>query len=456
MNKRVIFAVSSMIVFGFLAYTPSLQVQAQSPLTYTGVNLAGADFGEQSLPGTFGTDYTYPTHAEVDYFVSKGMNVFRLPFRWERLQRAQFGSFDAAEQARIDDFVSYATSRGASVVLDPHNYARYYGQVIGQGVPVEAFADFWTRLANRYKNNSRVIFGLMNEPNSMPTELWRDDANRAIQAIRSTGATNLILVPGNAWTGAHSWTQSWYGTPNAVAMLAITDPLNNYAFDVHQYLDSNYSGTSEQCVSATIGAEKLVEFTNWLRQYNRRGFLGEFGGGRNETCYAALDNMLSYLDANREVWVGWTYWAAGPWWGEYIFTLEPTNCPTNCTDRPQMIPLSRHLAGVPSPIEPIRVVLSRDTTNQLRATITISNPLVNPVPGVTMTLVRASTLDGSAFVDGVPVPQSFGTINPGQSVTATVTFPGTASVPSGFSGLVRVDLSYTGGTYSETEQVITR
>lgn len=104
---------------------------------------------------------------------------------------------------------------------------------------------------------------------------------------------------------------------------------------------------------------------------------------------------------------------------------------------------------------PIRVVLSRDVTNQLRATITITNPLPDAVPGVSMILVRASTLDGSAFVDGVPLPQSFGTLTPGQSVTATVTFPGTASVPSGFSGLVRVDLSYTGGTYTETEQVTT-
>jgi hypothetical protein len=112
-------------------------------------------------------------------------------------------------------------------------------------------------------------------------------------------------------------------------------------------------------------------------------------------------------------------------------------------------------APVSSSPNPILVRLSRNASNQLQATITLSNPLADPLPGVTMTLVRASTLDGSAFVDGEPVPQAFGTINPGQSVTATVTFPGTAGVPSGFSGLVRVDLSYTGGTYTETEQVVT-
>ncbi len=315
-----------------------------APVTYTGVNLAGADFGENNLPGTYNVHYTYPTHSEVDYFVGKGMNTFRLPFRWERLQQSQNAAFNSAELARLDDIVNYATGKGAYVVLDPHNYARYYGTVIGQGnVPASAFADFWTRLANRYKTNNRVIFGLMNEPHDMTTELWRDDANVAISAIRATGATNLILVPGNGYTGAASWLLNWYGTPNGTVMLSITDPLNNFAFDVHQYLDTDSSGTSENCISSTIGSQRLNAFTNWLRTNNRRGFLGEFAGGRNTTCYAALGNMLDYMDANNDVWLGWTYWAAGPWWSEYIFTLEPTNCP-NCTDRPQLAVLAPHFA----------------------------------------------------------------------------------------------------------------
>ena len=316
-----------------------------APLTYTGVTLAGAEFGENNLPGIYNTHYTYPTHGEIDYFTGKGMNTFRIAFRWERIQQAQFAAFDATEAARLDDVVNYATGRGAYILLDPHNYARYFGTIIGQtGVPSSAFADFWTKLANRYKTNPKVIFGLMNEPNTMPTETWRDDANAAIAAIRAAGATNLILVPGNAWTGAHSWLQNWYGTPNGTVMLTISDPLNNYAFEAHQYLDGDSSGTSENCMSATIGAERLTAFTNWLRQNNRRGFLGEFAGGRNSLCYTALDNMLNYVEANNDVWIGWTYWAAGPWWGEYILTLEPTNCPLNCTDRPQMAVLIPHFA----------------------------------------------------------------------------------------------------------------
>jgi endoglucanase len=41
----------------------------------------------------------------------------------------------------------------------------------------------------------------MNEPHNMPTELWVNNSNAAIKAIRNTGALQLILVPGNGWTG---------------------------------------------------------------------------------------------------------------------------------------------------------------------------------------------------------------------------------------------------------------
>jgi hypothetical protein len=41
--------------------------------------------------------------------------------------------------------------------------------------------------------------------------------------------------------------------------------------------------------------------------------------------------MLVYLNQNSDVWLGWAYWAAGPWWGNYRFSIEPSNG----VDRPQ-------------------------------------------------------------------------------------------------------------------------
>ncbi|HYX90376.1 MAG TPA: glycoside hydrolase family 5 protein, partial [Myxococcaceae bacterium] len=307
--------------------------------------------------GTHGIDYIYPDPAyasgynSADYYVGKGMTVFRLPFCWERLQRTRNQPLDGAELERLRTTVNRLLGKGVAVLLDPHNYARYGTSLIGSSaVPDSQFADFWRRLADEFKSNTDVLFGLMNEPYDLPTEQWVSSANAAIAAIRETGAQNLILVPGNAWTGADNWNQDWYGTPNAVALLNIRDPANNVAFEVHQYLDSDSSGTSTSCVSSTIGSERLRDFTAWLRLNGKKGFLGEFGAGTSQTCLAALDDLLGHLDANRDVYIGWTYWAGGPWWDNSWYSIEPTGS----TDQPRMDILELHLEpAAPPPDSPL-------------------------------------------------------------------------------------------------------
>jgi endoglucanase len=81
--------------------------------------------------GTYNVHYISPTLDEVDYFISKGANIIRLPFRWERLQPALFQAFNFAYLSRIKVFVDYVTATGCIVLLDTHNYARYLGHVIG-------------------------------------------------------------------------------------------------------------------------------------------------------------------------------------------------------------------------------------------------------------------------------------------------------------------------------------
>lgn len=306
-----------------------------------GVNLAGADFGETNLPGVYDTHYIYPSPSEVDYFVGRGMRAIRLPFRWERLQRSLRSALDATELARMESIVRYATGLGARVILDPHNYARYHGALVGTSeLSNDDYADLWRRLALVFADDDRVIFGLMNEPHTMPTEQWLAAANAAIAAIRGAGAQNLILVPGNSYTGAFSWADSWYGTPNAEVMLGVIDPMDRYAIEVHQYLDADSSGRGAECVSGTIGRERTVLFTSWLRDNGLRGFLGELGGADNAACEAAVHDLLSFIEANADVWLGWTWWAAGPWWGDYMFSIEPRG---DGSDSPQMLWLDDHL-----------------------------------------------------------------------------------------------------------------
>ncbi|HEY4188641.1 MAG TPA: glycoside hydrolase family 5 protein [Polyangia bacterium] len=323
-----------------------------SVLTRRGVSLSGAEFGS-AVPGVFGADYTYPTHAEVDYYVGKGMTIMRIPFRWERVQPTLSGPFDETELARLDDIVSYTLAVGSGVLLDPHNYARYDDVLIGYATVTAAdFADFWGKLADHYKDNTKIDFGLMNEPHSddasvagaqkLRTEDWVAAANGAIQAIRATGALNLITVSGNGWDTASGWNDTWYGSPNGNQLLNIVDPADNFAFEAHQYMDSDGSGTSGTCVASNTGSTRLTAFTAWLRGNKRHGFLGEFGGGPNETCLAAIDDMLTHIDTYADVYLGWTWWGAGPWWGpNYIFTVEPNA--TTGADQPQMGVLVQHL-----------------------------------------------------------------------------------------------------------------
>jgi endoglucanase len=366
------YRLSSRLQFAICLTALGLSTWAATPghaaLRWTGVNLSGAEFGAVPTPGnlgTYGSSYTYPTAQEVTYYMGKGMNVFRLPFRWERMQPTQMGALSTDELSRMDTFVNNATAQGARVIIEPHNFQRYYPDpnnfqqssqgLVGGAVPDAALVDFWTKLAGHYKDNGRVIFNLMNEPTTLPTEQLVTTTNQVIAGIRGTGATNILHVPGNAYTGAHSWTQNWYGTPNSVGMLNVVDPAKNMVFEAHQYFDWNSSGsassnssdpqigTSGNPNNTNIGVERLTGFTNWLKANNFRGFLGEFalpndrfGSGSKTTGNAVnrtrisdetLQATLNYIEANADVWEGWAWWGGGPWWnsGSYMFGLGPSN-----------------------------------------------------------------------------------------------------------------------------------
>src|SRR5262245_10727243 len=257
-----------------------------SPLLL-GVNLAGAEFGS-NVPGVFGTDYTYPTHAEIDYYASKGLGVIRRPFCWERMQRTEFGALDPTELSRLTDVVNYATSKGLKIEIGPHDYGYGFGALIGSAqTPNSAFADFWGKLAQHFESNANVIFGLINEPHDQSATTWTGSANVAIAAIRNAGAVSPeILVPGTYWAGAWTWTI----TDNAAVVgTGIQDPAHNYAFEVHQYLDLSYPlGTQPGAVSITTGVDALTAITQWAELTGNHLFLGEFGVTPDQTSLTAL------------------------------------------------------------------------------------------------------------------------------------------------------------------------
>jgi endoglucanase len=297
-----------------------------APLPAGGVNLAGAEFGV--IPGVHGREYLYPPRRHFDYFRGLGFSLIRLPFKWERLQPDLNAAFAPEEQSLLVTTTRYATAGGQQLILDPHNFAKR--RIVNDGwtaehgigsaaVPVASFADFWSRLATLFKDDGRLVFGLMNEPVGITVDAWLQAANAAIAAIRAAGATNRILVPGIEYSGAHSWHRR-----GNIAMAGIVDPRDNFAFDVHQYFDSDSSGTKPDAMSGTIGSERIEAFQAWARQNGFKAVLGEFNGGRNRTGYNALNDLCQELTANADVWLGWAAWAGGPRWpDDEMFNLEP-------------------------------------------------------------------------------------------------------------------------------------
>lgn len=301
-----------------------------------GVNLAGAGFASSKVPGIYGKDYLYPKAEEVTYFTRKGMNVFRISVLWSRLQPELLGPLDAKELTRLADLIEIIRQHGASTIIDIHDYGRYRGVQIGTGdVTASAFTDLWVKLAGRFGRDDSVLFGLMNEPQIPDPLLWKNIQQQAIDGIRRTGSNNRILVSGVGWDGAHN-----FASLNGDALAGLKDPRHRMVFEVHQYFDRDSSGTKDTCVAPDEAVRRLTSVTQWLHAHHQQGFLGEFGVSRRPECAAVLDHVVAFMKANSKEWLGWTYWAAGPLWGNYMFTLEPDHG----RDRAQMTVLLPYLS----------------------------------------------------------------------------------------------------------------
>ncbi|KAK5109357.1 hypothetical protein LTR62_007127 [Meristemomyces frigidus] len=312
---------------------------AAAKIHYAGIDESGGEFGVYSptatngtgLPGRFGVDYAFLNASTVPIWVEQNrINTFRVAFLLERMCPLAYGlgaRFNETYFAEYNAAITAITNEGAYAILDPHNYMRYNdpsqqpatGSVIGDKTDPSAattkqFEEFWHELASRYVFNPYVIFEIMNEPHDMSTELLLQNDQAAIDGIRSAGALQMILAPGNGYTGGHSWNQSTCPTcaPSSEYMYMLRDPIKNTAIDIHEYLDVDFSGQHQNCTQPF--PSNLAFLTSWLKEYQLKAFITEFGGDNNTGCDNLLIQAIDYLDANEE-YIGWTAWAAGPLWG---------------------------------------------------------------------------------------------------------------------------------------------
>ena len=352
-------------------------------MSLRGANLAGGDNYYAQWPAgglgpVSGTNYLFVSTQDIDYLLSKGANCVRLLFGWESMQptplaaipgTGNYGTYFSKFKAVVD----YATSKGLSVIIDIHGGdatktgAAYYGVKVGQtyaGVSVETLlVDLWSKLANIFKGNSLVQFGICNEPNGLPTLTWFACAQKVINGIRATGATNRIVMPGNGYTNASTWTSSWYdatgksnayGWANAAGTgVPLTDPAKNLAVQVHLYADSDGGGGTTDVVSPSVLVDRLKVTVDWARANGVQVFVAEVGlAASAPNATLAWSNFLAYCNTNAVIIQGFCWWAYGPpsWWGGYQFSLCPSSSYT--ADSAQMKLIAPSLAqSVPTTVD---------------------------------------------------------------------------------------------------------
>jgi len=323
----------------------NLDSVAMNPLR--GVTLAGPEFGTQKPgfcagdSGVFDRDYTWNSRQTVRWFASRGFGVFRIPFRWERMQPELGGALDVAEIRRLKKTVDWIESCGGEAILDLHNFGHYtfstpngplevaLEQEVGGEKPLTAahLADFWTRISVVFSNTAGVkAYGLMNEPHDLPDGAWKLCSQAAVSAIRKRGDKTAVLVAGDDWSNSELWEQA--NGPNSW----IDDPANNFIYEAHCYFDYDASGEYKTGYDRELWLDpdltkrpqtRLQPFINWCRRNHARGLMGEIGvPGHEKRWEPLLRDAIALLDMAE---IPSCYWAAGEWWGDYPLSLQPRN-----------------------------------------------------------------------------------------------------------------------------------
>ena len=260
---------------------------------------------------------------QMSHFSSvDGFNVFRIPVAWQSLVNNDLvtNKLDNSFMTNTyDPIVNECFALGAHCIIDIHNYARWWGEIVGQGGPQSsALAQTWSQLATHYKNQPTAIFGIMNEPHDLDMTTWAQTVQEVVTAIRNAGANDqIILLPGTDYTNAGA-----FPSESGPYLKGVTNPdgsTTNLIYDVHQYFDG--SGTTTGCPDAQVTT--FQNLANYLKSSGRQAFVSEIGGGNNQACVNTVVPTLQNINQNSAYYLGWTSWAAGAFPASYVLNEVP-------------------------------------------------------------------------------------------------------------------------------------
>ena len=209
-------------------------------------------------------------------------------------------------QQAISDYVKMFTDAGMVVILDLHWTAPGSNKATGQQpMPnMDHSVDFWRQVAQRFSGNDKVIFELFNEPypdngqwdSGQGWRCWRDGGSACnglnfqaagmqtlLSAVRGTGAKNVILLGGLAWSNS---IDKWLDYKP-------TDPMNNTAASWHSY-NFNYC-KNQNCWESSVGKVK-EKYPVVCTEF-----------GENDCAGGYVTGLMQWMDSKGISYLSWTY-----------------------------------------------------------------------------------------------------------------------------------------------------
>jgi hypothetical protein len=281
-----------------------------------GVSHSGTEYGCVQGGGIFEgpTDESFVTP-----LLAWKVNTVRVPLNescWLGINGASPSASGGLYQLAVTQFVKLLRSHHLYVVLDLHWNAP--GTNLAKGQQPMADADhapaFWASVASRFKDDPGVLFDLYNEPflaadNAQTNDPWacwlhgctitsgkginEQWASAGMQdlvdAVRGTGATNVILLGGLAYANDLS---GWLAHMPK-------DPMKRLAASFHLYAFNTCS--TPGCWNSTVArvAAKVPVVT---------GEIGETDCG-----HRFIDDYMTWADGHGVSYLGWTWnvWNCG-------------------------------------------------------------------------------------------------------------------------------------------------
>lgn len=225
-------------------------------------------YGEFLLTYEDWNEHKTGVEAELDMMKSWGINVVRFPqaidlWKYDIEDHRQIIKELLTEMAERDMYMIYCpfliASRGTGDFRGSLPYPPY-AQVSSIMESESDFVDYWTSVASELKDYPNVIFELWNEPSfgsvdesqrMVAFNSWSDTTQQCIDAVRATGARQLILVQWMA--GCHINLDNpppEDPTPNPDLLvppplgqqtvdwawnISANDPLGNIVYSTHMY-----------------------------------------------------------------------------------------------------------------------------------------------------------------------------------------------------------------------------